>query len=71
MNTPEPYSALPAVTVEPLRKRRQQLQFRRDHKSLCIERAIADCRYDDANIFCAQRDYIDREISRTIEVFTK
>jgi hypothetical protein len=42
----------------------EQVKFRLEHKQLCLERAIDNCRYDDANIFSAQIDYIKREIKR-------
>jgi hypothetical protein len=46
------------------RVRLQQLIFRRDFKKLCLERALDDCRYDDANIFSAQLDYLNRTIEK-------
>jgi hypothetical protein len=45
---------------------REQLQFRRDHKTLCLERAIERCDYDAANIFSAQRDWIDGQMADSV-----
>jgi len=39
-----------------------QLQFRRDFKKLCMERALERCDYDRANIYSAQLDWFDRQI---------
>lgn len=41
-----------------------QIKFRLDQKTNCMNRAIEDCRYDDANIFAAQADYYTEQLEK-------